>query len=384
MKTEESQSYQSESQSGRSGQSWVEPFVRVVSDFADTAPLLGEKASTYSELRFCADRLRGIVTTLTEAPLEGELSTENEQLVGQGIDRLKTILVSLKAQSLTTSGEQFIDFDELALAERVQALPPEDYVNLYRQVISDPQKISNFEAVTRAAILKEYGLPLLMLSSPTVILFKLIVLLILFLIVMSFPVLIPFALAVVAALVDLDRAGASEEDGDDPRDTPPPTIFGEELDEQLPDCQVKVSLVQVRLSRRVRTVHQWRLTSWVQEQDGTWNLHQYVFPVFSGNQLRWTASGNDALPFYVNPSRGLCGDRVRIPIRAEILGTVQDTSPTPLPSLTGRKEQTASSVCTPQGDSDLLEIMVRAVRETPVDNFVNVFCTYKVEWKCDD
>lgn len=234
------------------GPDWIEPLVDVVLDFAKTAPLLGDKGSNFADLEFCARRMAAIFASLREAQVEGSLAERHEALVWEGIERLNTIHSALKTASVTVSGPQFIAFDEGAFAKRARDLPEEDLLALYRWLIGDPQSMNTFEAVSRNAALKEYGLPLLALAGPTVILFKLVVLLILPLVVLSFPLLIPFALAVVAALKAFDEAGSSEEDdGDDPRDTPPPTIFGEEIDERGCDYEGDFIELEARGSHEI-------------------------------------------------------------------------------------------------------------------------------------
>ena len=190
-------------------QAWTEPFIQVVSDFADTVPLLGDK-TTYSALSFCADRLKGLVNTLTEAPLEESLSKEQEQLVEEGIARLETILCSLKTQSLTGPRAQFSGFDEVDFADRLQNMPLEDYISVYRQAIKDPQHLTNFEAVTRTTILTELGVPIAAVIGIGIILFKVIAILILKFLEKIFPSIKGFIQELIKVLESLDKAGENK------------------------------------------------------------------------------------------------------------------------------------------------------------------------------
>jgi hypothetical protein len=190
------------------GNAWAEPFIRAVEEFADLGPSLAPTSDAYAELAITSARLRGLIGTLREAPLEGELPAESLELVQLGVERLRGLLRRLRTSSLVGSELQFTDFDEKAFAEKIRALPRDEFVSLYRSVIADPAQLTSFQAVTRASLFQTYGLPAALdITGPIVILFKLVVLLILFLIVIAYPLLIPFALAVVNALVEFDKAG---------------------------------------------------------------------------------------------------------------------------------------------------------------------------------
>ncbi len=236
----------------QSGPKWVQPLVDVVQEFAETAPLLGDKKSNFAELEFCGRRLTGIVASLREAELEGDLAEGHEALVLESIERLNSIQAALKTASVTVSGPQFFAFDDEAFARRTAKLPEEDLRTLLRWMIGDPRSMNTFEAVSRNAMFVKYGLPTLAMAGPTVILFKLVVILILLLVVISFPPLIPLALAIISALAVFDRAGSSHEnDGDNPSDTPPPTIFGEEIDEEVCNYTGKFIELEARGNHQV-------------------------------------------------------------------------------------------------------------------------------------
>lgn len=200
---------------------WTRAFADVLGDFSNLLPCVLQQPASYAEMSLAACRLRRLAALLPTAPLGGEFPSETTALINEGVTRLHTILEGIEAKSLLGEPVGFGDFDDLAFFEKARALPREHLISLYRHAITDPVALSPFERLSQSAALAEYGIALGDIGRGVVILFKIIAILILILACISQPLLIPFAIAAVKALADMDTAG--EKDAKPPTPSTPVT-----------------------------------------------------------------------------------------------------------------------------------------------------------------
>ena len=194
---------------------WVGRLCAAVDRACEAAPSLAPTPLVRADVAFRAARVRALFATLRHAPLEGAASHEIADLLERGVTRAEELSNTLSAFALAGTTDSFVGFDDLAFARRARQLDAKALARLADAVFLDPARATSFDAIARMAVLEEFGLG--RIGRGVVILFKLVVILILLLACIGHPGLVPFALAVVAALAKLDSAGEGDDNKPGPR-----------------------------------------------------------------------------------------------------------------------------------------------------------------------
>lgn len=189
----------------------IPAFIREVQQFCETVPLAGNSPAAYPALKFHSSKLYGIIATLGQVRIKS-FTTERNTMLLKGIKHLAQLNGLLYKNSLAGLTASFGEISEMTLAGQLKNLPEEKLVLLYNSLIMDPVELTEFDLITQVALLEEFGLSLNEIGKGVVVLFKLVVILILFLMILSNPLLVPLAMAVIKALADIDKAGKDGED----------------------------------------------------------------------------------------------------------------------------------------------------------------------------